>query len=253
MSALDGQKAEIQATDQVKDTMKQEPVNPLSLNSVEDPLPSQNGTNGKDNAIPSPEKPIKTEGEASVAENSFIPRSLQLTPTSSAPMASPIAPFAPNLGSLSSQLTPDEQTAAYKKANILALSALAKRGGPNTKDMFAVQQKLQEFLTSLITLAGQKGPQLKVTVQMLVQNLVVSTWDTLGFPPFMALASLVVLLWASSEAPLVLSVPVEPIWGACGMLLLYPVMSLLPPLSLSPPYLPLCRLGRSLRRSLPPG
>lgn len=116
--------------------------------------------------------PVKTEGEASNSENSFIPRTLPLTPTSSAASSSPITPFAPNLGSLSSQLTPEEQTAAYKKANILALSHLAKRGGPNVKDMFSVQQKLQEFLTSLITLAGQKGPQLKVTVQMLVQNLV---------------------------------------------------------------------------------
>ena len=174
MSALEGPKAEIPVTEQGKDTMKQEPMDTVNLNSLENPLPSQNGTNGKDNAVGSPEKPIKTEAEASVAENSFIPRSLQLTPTTSTPMASPITPFAPNLGGLSTQLSAEEQAAAYKKANILALSALAKRGGPNTKDMFAVQQKLQEFLTSLITLAGQKGPQLKVTVQMLVQNLVVS-------------------------------------------------------------------------------
>lgn len=173
MSALEEQKAEIPLTDPVKDTMKQEAINP-DLNSVESPLPSQNGTNGRDEPVLGLVKPIKTEAEASGAENSFIPRSLQLTPTSSPSIASPITPFAPNIGSLSSQLTPEEQTAAYKKANILALSTLAKRGGPNTKDMFAVQQKLQEFLTSLITLAGQKGPQLKVTVQMLVQNLVVS-------------------------------------------------------------------------------
>ena len=155
--------------------MKQEPVNAVSLNSVENPVPNQNGTNGKEGAIVDPSKPIKTEGETSVSENSFFPRSLQLTPTSSASISSPITPFAPNFGGLSSQLSHEEQTAAYKKANILALSALAKRGGPNTKDLFAVQQKLQEFLTSLITLAGQKGPQLKVTVQMLVQNLVVSS------------------------------------------------------------------------------
>lgn len=173
MSAVDEKNAvtePLKDASQISTAMKQEPVNPLSLNSIE----NQNGTNGKSNAVIDLTKAIKTEAEASVSENSFIPRSLQLTPSSGTAMSSPITPFAPNLGSLSSQLSPEEQTAAYKKANILALSALAKKGGPNTKDIFAAQQKLQEFLTSLITLAGQKGPQLKVTVQMLVQNLVVS-------------------------------------------------------------------------------
>lgn len=180
MSALRQAKAEISVTEPQKDpsqistVMKQEPVNLASLNSVESPVPNQNGTNGQGSGVIDLTKPIKTEAEASVSGNSFVSRPLQLTPISSAAMSSPITPFAPNLGSLSSQLTPEEQTAAYKKANILALSALAKKGGPNTKDIFAAQQKLQEFLTSLITLAGQKGPHLKVTVQMLVQNLVVS-------------------------------------------------------------------------------
>lgn len=175
MSALSGQKAEISVTETRKDpsqistAMKQQPVNSLSFNSVETPISNQNGTNGQGSGVIDLTKPIKTDAQASVAENSFISRSLQLTPA----ISSPISPFAPNLGSLSSQLTPGEQTAAYKKANILALSALAKKGGPNTKDIFAAQQKLQEFLTSLITLAGQKGAQLKVTVQMLVQSLVV--------------------------------------------------------------------------------
>ncbi len=174
MSVISEEKAEkaaIKDSSQDAIVMKQDPLDAIVLNSS---LPSQNGTNGQDSVSTDAIKPVKTEGEASNHENNFIPRSLQLTPTSNVPSSSPITPFAPNLGSLSSQLTPDEQTAAYKKANILALSALAKRGGPNAKDMFAVQQKLQEFLTSLITLAGQKGPQLKVTVQMLVQNLVVS-------------------------------------------------------------------------------
>ena len=180
MSVLSENKAENPVTDSVTDTsqgaitMKSEPVEPLSLKNMENPISNQNGTNGKDGVVMDLTAPVKTEGEASNSENSFIPRTLPLTPTSSAASSSPITPFAPNLGSLSSQLTPEEQTAAYKKANILALSHLAKRGGPNVKDMFSVQQKLQEFLTSLITLAGQKGPQLKVTVQMLVQNLVVS-------------------------------------------------------------------------------
>lgn len=176
MSALGGQKAEISVTDPRKNpslisaAMKQEPVR-LSL---EAPIPNQNGTNGQGSGVIDLTKPVKTDAEASVSENSFLSRSLQLTPGSSHAISSPITPFAPNLGSLSSQLTPEEQTAAYKKANILALSALAKKGGPNTKDIFAAQQKLQEFLTSLITLAGQKGAPLKVTVQMLVQTLVVS-------------------------------------------------------------------------------
>ena len=177
MSALEEQKAEIYVQETAKDAsqtntaMKHDSVNSVRAESF---VSNQNGTNGKDTDMVDLTKPIKTEAEASMNENSLISRSLQLTPSSSATISSPITPFAPNMGSLSSQLTPDEQTAAYKKANILALSALAKKGGPNTKEIFAAQQKLQEFLTSLITLAGQKGPQLKVTVQMLVQNLVVS-------------------------------------------------------------------------------
>ena len=182
MSALGEQKAENPVTEPLKDTslvnaaMKQEPVNAVGVSTPENPISNQNGTNGKAGDVIDLTNPVKTQAEASVSENSFIPRSLQLTPASTPTIASPITPFAPNLGSLSSQLTAEEQTAAYKKANILALSAFAKKGGPNTKDIFAAQQKLQEFLTSLITLAGQKGPQLKVTVQMLVQNLVVS-WE----------------------------------------------------------------------------
>lgn len=185
MSALEEQKAEVPATV----TMKEDPETKIAIKqeavtagSLENPVANQNGTNGKEVGTIDLTTPIKTEGEASNSENSFLPKSLQLTPTSSAAISSPITPFAPNLGGLSSQLTPEEQTAAYKKANILALSALAKRGGPNTKELFAVQQKLQEFLTSLITLAGQKGPQLKVTVQMLVQNLVVSAKFSFFFP-----------------------------------------------------------------------
>lgn len=142
--------------------------------AVENAVSSQNGTNGDESNVIDLSQPVKTEGEASNAENSIIPKSLQFTPTSSASSSSPITPFAPNLGGLSSQLSSEELTAAQKKANLLALSTLAKRGGPNAKDMFTVQQKLQEFLTSLITLAGQKGPKLKLTVQLLVQNLMVS-------------------------------------------------------------------------------
>ncbi len=159
------------------DPMKESAQSVLSVKqeSVDTPVTNQNGTNDGGSVPLDPSKPVKTEGEASAVENSFLPRSLPLQssqPSLASP--SPVTPFAPNFGNFNSQLSTEEHTAIYKKANILALSALAKKGGPNTKDMFTVQQKLQEFLTSLITLAGQKGPQLKVTVQMLVQNLVVS-------------------------------------------------------------------------------
>ena len=160
-------------SDAMKDSAQSVP--PLKQEPVDSPVSNQNGTSDGGSGRLDPSKPIKTEGEASAVENSFLPRTLPLQ--SSQPSlitSSPVTPFVPNLGSLSAQLSTEEHTGIYKKANILALSALAKKGGPNTKDMFTVQQKLQEFLTSLITLAGQKGPQLKVTVQMLVQNLVVS-------------------------------------------------------------------------------
>jgi len=159
--------------DPMKDSSQS--VLPAKQEPVDTPVTNQNGKKEGEIGSVDLSKPVKTEGEASTVENSFIPRSLSLQPSQpSLTNSSPITPFAPNLGSLSSQLTSEEHTAIYKKANIFALSALAKKGGPNTKDMFTVQQKLQEFLTSLITLAGQKGPQLKVTVQSLVQSLVVS-------------------------------------------------------------------------------
>lgn len=98
------------------------------------------------------------------------------------PSAASIGAFGSPLTALGAQLklTPEEQAAAYKKANILALSALAKKGGPNAREMLAVQAKLQEFLTNLISLAGNSGQQLKSTVQLLVQQLVVSVYRELG-------------------------------------------------------------------------
>lgn len=151
-------------------------------------------------------RPVKTEGEASPSMSTVSqppPTDLPATqrpgtpssgstsvhvassdvPSSSSPslpvsVASigSLGTFGSPLTTLGTQLnlTPEEQAAAYKKANILALSALAKKGGPNAREMLAVQAKLQEFLTNLISLAGNSGQQLKSTVQMLVQQLVVS-------------------------------------------------------------------------------
>ena len=157
-------------------------------------------------------RPVKTEGEASPSMStvsqpphpagaSLLPASqrartsttdvsgVQATPsdplttstTTTTPSSLPVSvasigTFGSPLTALGAQLklTPEEQAAAYKKANILALSALAKKGGPNAREMLAVQAKLQEFLTNLISLAGNSGQQLKSTVQFLVQQLVVS-------------------------------------------------------------------------------
>ena len=153
-------------------------------------------------------RPVKTEGEASPSMStvsqppptdgaSILPASQtqatslsgpqgasgdasgdpSSTPSPSLPVSvASLGTFGSPLTALGSQLnlTAEEQSAAYRKANILALSALAKKGGPNAREMLAVQGKLQEFLTHLITLAGNSGQQLKSTVQMLVQQLVVS-------------------------------------------------------------------------------
>ena len=150
-------------------------------------------------------RPVKTEGEASTGMStvsqppptdgaSMLPAAQSLatplsgsaavpgdTSSSSSPSTLPVnvaslGTFGSPLTALGTQLnlTADEQSAAYKKANIIALSALAKKGGDNARNMLAVQAKLQEFLTNLIALAGNSGQQLKSTVQMLVQQLVVS-------------------------------------------------------------------------------
>lgn len=146
-------------------------------------------------------RPVKTEGEASPctttvshppptggashpgtpsssvhAASTDIPTSSSSTLPVSVASIGTFGTFGSPLTALGTQLnlTAEEQAAAYKKANILALSALAKKGGPNAREMLAVQAKLQEFLTNLISLAGNSGQQLKSTVQMLVQQLVVS-------------------------------------------------------------------------------
>lgn len=169
---------------------------------------TQNSGQVSSPAPPDLPRPVKTEGEASPSMTTVSqppPTGLPATqhpgtpssggasvhvassdvPSSSSPslpvsVASigSLGAFGSPLTTLGTQLnlTPEEQAAAYKKANILALSALAKKGGPNAREMLAVQAKLQEFLTNLISLAGNSGQQLKSTVQMLVQQLVVSTY-----------------------------------------------------------------------------
>lgn len=181
-------------------TMKQDPKaesKELSLEITENRPASQNGTVDSPVSVIDLTRPLKTEGEASSGDNSATVSVAHCTPSSTAVVTTTATTTqastpsgntasdsstsfgmfgAQSLSGMTSQmsLTPEEQSAAYRRANILALSALAKNGGPNAKEMLAVQQKLQEFLTSLISLAGQKGPELKVRVQQLVQNLVVS-------------------------------------------------------------------------------
>lgn len=161
--------------------------NTVSLVPTQNPPASQNGSADGPIGLMDLPRPIKTEGEASPVGSSTTTVTSSSNSTDHVPVASlpdtltPMSALVPQLGTLGSQLTPEVQAAAYKKANILALSALAKKGGPNAKEMLAVQQKLQEFLTSLITLAGQKGPDLKVAIQLHVQHLVVSQKGTFYF------------------------------------------------------------------------
>ena len=177
-------------------TMKQS-SNPTSDVISSEPAPNpperQNGSANARSEVVDLTGPVKTKGEPSSMTAPMADTSssghpslgsrdgLAPTPTSTESMG--IAAFGNQMAGLGAQLqlTAEEQAAAYKKANVLALTALAKKGGPNAKEMLAVQQKLQEFLTSLIALAGQKGPDLKVKVQLLVQHLVVSEhWQSVA-------------------------------------------------------------------------
>ena len=191
---------DLNGTSQTAINMKQDPKaesKELSLEISEIKPLSQNGTVDSTVSVVDPTRPSKTEGEATSGDSSISVSVVQCTPNTTPVVSTaaittqagtPSGNAAPDtstsfgifgaqgLSGMTSQmsLTPEEQSAAYRRANILALSALAKNGGPNAKEMLAVQQKLQEFLTSLISLAGQKGPELKIRVQQLVQNLVVS-------------------------------------------------------------------------------
>lgn len=181
--------------DQVGVTMKQD-SNPasdmISLDSTPNPPEKQNGASNARPEVIDLTRPIKTEGEPSSLTSAPMADTntsgnhslgsrdgLMSTPTIAEGIG--FAGFGTNITGLEQQLglTPRQQALAYKKANFLALTTLAKKGGPSAKEMIGVQQKLQEFLTSLISLAGQKGPELKVKVQHLVQNLVVSSEENI--------------------------------------------------------------------------
>ena len=181
------------------------------LASLPVPSAAQNGNQGPAHDVIDLTRPVKTEGEASPSASTSgalphpnsIPLQAALSRASSASamlppapsmlsaagspdglpnavaMAGAMSPFGGNFGGMGQlgsqlQLTLEEQQQAYKKANLLALSALARKGGPNAREMLGVQAKLQEFLTNLISLAGKQGSHLKLTVQALVQKLVVS-------------------------------------------------------------------------------
>ena len=133
-------------------------------------------------------QPVKTQGETSSVSLTSTTTShnltLNLTSTAlksndtnrrpSLSMMSPfgtITPQSPN----SQLLTPEEQSALYKQASLLAIHSLFnKNGAVKAKERLAVVTKVKNFLTNLIQLAGNSGPEVKQTVHSLVQKLVVS-------------------------------------------------------------------------------
>lgn len=135
-------------------------------------------------------QPVKTKGEASQSTPTTTHNlTLNLTPsttTTSKPeessrraSLSAMSPF----GGITPQsphaqlLTPEEQSALYKQASLLAIHSLFnKNGAAKAKEMLAVVTKVKNFLTNLIQLAGSSGPQVKQTVHSLVQKLVVSVY-----------------------------------------------------------------------------
>ena len=178
--------------------MKPEPSALTEGNVAPTPTVAQNGDKEASLDVIDLTRPVKTVGEASpstttalaasvandIAHNSSplkpaavseanssesLVNTIQMVGMGGAFGGSHITPLGSEL-----RLTPEEQAAAYKKANILALTSLAKRGGPSAREMLSIQAKLQEFLTSLISLAGKNGPHVKLTVQLLVSKLVVS-------------------------------------------------------------------------------
>ena len=140
-------------------------------------------------------RPVKTVGESSLSTSTALAASVasdvghnskptavseassrQMVGMEGAFGGSHITPLGSELG-----LTPEEQAAAFKKANILAVTSLAKRG-PSAREMISIQAKLQKFLTGLISLAGKNGPHVKLTVQLLVKKLVVSSSTSSYYP-----------------------------------------------------------------------
>ncbi|XP_019853514.1 PREDICTED: transcription initiation factor TFIID subunit 4B-like [Amphimedon queenslandica] len=142
-----------------------------------------------------PAQPVKTKGEVSTSistATSSTPSSsrpgltlnLSKTETSTQPQAqdstnrraslSTMSPFGGlTHGPQTSLLTIEEQSAIYKQASLLAIYAMSSKNGPaKAKEMLAVVTKVKNFLTNLVQLAGNSGPQVRTAVHSLVQKLV---------------------------------------------------------------------------------
>ena len=171
----------------------------VSLDTMEEtskPFPDHNGTQDLTQDSINLTKPIKTEGQSSTSLHTTSPgQSLTsdgVPPTSTKPSslqldglglnnASARTPFALSpfsAGQFPSllQLSTEEQSALQRQAGLLAVSATTKSTGEigKAKEILTVVSKVKEFLTHLIQLAGNSGPQVKSAVQALVQKLVVS-------------------------------------------------------------------------------
>ena len=159
------------------------------------PFPGYNGTQDVAQGVIDLTKPVKTEGQVSPsvhtasvdpvatgsAESAHTPTTkappLQLDGLNNATARPPFV-FSPLGGGLLPahlQLTSEEQSALYRQASLLAVSATAKSSGEKAKEILTVVSKVKDFLTHLIQLAGNSGPQVKTAVQTLVQKLVVRT------------------------------------------------------------------------------
>ena len=156
--------------------------------------PSENGSQNASSDVIDLTKPVKTEGEPSSISQTTTPPTTQ-SPTTPNPKAgsltleglhnastvaatrpgfmSPLGGLFPTAAQL--QLTSDEHSYFYKQASLVAIHALSSKHGPaKAKDILAVVTKVKDFLTNLITLAGNSGVQVRTAVQSLVQKLVVS-------------------------------------------------------------------------------
>ena len=149
-------------------------------------------------------QPVKTKGEVSTGistATSSTPSSsrpgltlnLSKADTSTQPQAqdstsrraslSTMSPFGGlTHGPQTSLLTIEEQSAIYKQASLLAIYAMSSKNGPaKAKEMLAVVTKVKNFLTNLVQLAGNSGPQVRTAVHSLVQKLVVSGTCTVDY------------------------------------------------------------------------
>lgn len=151
----------------------------------------RNGTQDTQQVVLDLTKPIKTEGESSSslqsaplvigsAESVTAPRpragSLPLESLNNATSKVPfsLSPLGGGMIPANLQLSNEEQSALYRQASILAVSATAKSSGEKAKEILTIVSKVKDFLTHLIQLAGNSGPSVKAAVQSLVQKLMVS-------------------------------------------------------------------------------